>query len=499
VDRVVPVTMNLSIVMVFPLEPQPLTRPTVIARPNRSVILLAAWAACSLAASRPLAAADREAFDPATVPPVLSESGEALPPNAIISDRIVLAPDEAVEGVPTESVLAGEGAAEVVSPPFVESVVESGGEPRMLEVSSQPFDGMLMDDFAMDEMPFEASSGRWFWNGGWYLGGESLWMERSRNNRTVIVEDYRRRPLNPDFLDVAKFTTMAQPFNVAPGARVTIGKSLGRDYLDRDRFFEFVYYGGMSYEDNDGYNARPDALRVITPLGSLVPGFNGASTYNTRMNSDFNSWEWDYKLRRRLGRDQLVMSPGGGWTRHAERGWLPALIIGPRLTTVNEDFQLSTSRAGVPSSEFSGQYTINAANWLLGCNIGGELISQNEFYYWGLRGRAAPALTFASTNQTAYGVNTTGTPQPFPPDNTSVVFEKQATRTSAGFVGDLTLLAGWQVTPNFSLQAGYDFLWVAGMATATRQFDLDQRDTRPINTGGQSCYKGFSVGFHGSW
>lgn len=64
--------MNLSIVMVFPLEPQPLTRPTVIARPNRSVILLAAWAACSLAASRPLAAADREAFDPATVPPVLS-------------------------------------------------------------------------------------------------------------------------------------------------------------------------------------------------------------------------------------------------------------------------------------------------------------------------------------------------------------------------------------------------------------------------------------------
>jgi hypothetical protein len=499
VDRVVPVTMNLSIVMVFPLEPQPLTRPTVIARPNRSVILLAAWAACSLAASRPLAAADREAFDPATVPPVLSESGEALPPNAIISDRIVLAPDEAVEGVPTESVLAGEGAAEVVSPPFVESVVESGGEPRMLEVSSQPFDGMLMDDFAMDEMPFEASSGRWFWNGGWYLGGESLWMERSRNNRTVIVEDYRRRPLNPDFLDVAKFTTMAQPFNVAPGARVTIGKSLGRDYLDRDRFFEFVYYGGMSYEDNDGYNARPDALRVITPLGSLVPGFNGASTYNTRMNSDFNSWEWDYKLRRRLGRDQLVMSPGGGWTRHAERGWLPALIIGPRLTTVNEDFQLSTSRAGVPSSDFSGQYTINAANWLLGCNIGAELISQNEFYYWGLRGRAAPALTFASTNQTAYGVNTTGTPQPIPPDNTSVVFEKQATRTSAGFVGDLTLLAGWQVTPNFSLQAGYDFLWVAGMATATRQFDLDQRDTRPINTGGQTFYNGFSFGFNGSW
>jgi hypothetical protein len=37
------------------------------------------------------------------------------------------------------------------------------------------------------------------------------------------------------------------------------------------------------------------------------------------------------------------------------------------------------------------------------------------------------------------------------------------------------------------------------MATATRQFDLDQRDTRPINTGGQTFYNGFSFGFNGSW
>jgi hypothetical protein len=489
--------MNLSIVMVFQPEPQRLTRSTVIAFKNRSVILLAAWAACSLSVTRPLAAAEREAFDPASVPPVLSDAGDDLPPTMIISDRIVLDADEAADVGPDRSVLADEVVtAEVVQPPFVESVVESAGEPRMLEVSAQALDGMLMDEFSVDEMPYEASSGRWFSNGGWYIGGESLWMERSRNNRTVIVEDYRVRPLNPDSYDVVKFTTMAQPFNIAPGARATIGKSLGRDYLDRDRFLEFIYYGGMAYQDNDGFNARPNAFRVITPLGSLVPGFNGASSYNTRMNSDFNSWEWDYKLRRRLGRDQLVMSPGGNWTRHAERGWLPALIIGPRLANVNEDFQLTTSRANVPASEFSGQYTINAANWLLGCNIGGELISQNEFYYWGLRGRAAPALTFASTNQTAYGVNTTGTPTS---PTTSVVFEQEATRTSAGFIGDLTLLAGWQVTPNFSLQAGYDFLWVAGMATATRQFDLDQRDTRPINTGGQTFYNGFSFGFNGSW
>ena len=107
----------------------------------------------------------------------------------------------------------------------------------------------------------------------------------------------------------------------------------------------------------------------------------------------------------------------------------------------------------MPSSTFGGNYVINASNWLLGLNLGGELISQNEFYYWGLRGRAAPALSFASTNQSAFGVNT----QVQPGAATTISFSDQATRTGAGFIGDLTLLAGWQIKPNFSLQVGYDF------------------------------------------
>jgi len=416
------------------------------------------------------------------------------------STPLLLAPDgaELVGVIPEDDVPFPEAAADppaterLPAPSVAESLTIDAAADATPRVLTPVADGtrMLIDDFAVDEMPFEASSGRWFWSGGWYVGGESLWMDRSRNNRVdVAVES-----LNTNI----SYTTTAQPFNVAPGARATIGRSLGRDYLDRDRFFEFVYYGGMSYDDSDGWNGLgPTSL--FTPLDFNAPGFNAAGQYTTSLKSDFNSWEWNYKLRRRLGRDQLVMSPNGNWTRHAERGWLPALIVGTRLANVGENFSLVSSRPGTPSADFSGDYRIATDNWLLGLNIGGELISQNEFYYWGLRGRAAPALTFASTNQTAYGVNTTGFPEPFPPGNTSVVFEKQATRTSAGFVGDLTLLAGWQVTPNFSLQAGYDFLWVAGMATATRQFDLDQRDTRPINTGGQTFYNGFSFGFNGAW
>ena len=442
-----------------------------------------AWAACVAAVAWVCCGSARAAepdFEPL----------DRVAPGAVIgvSEDIILGPGTNVlpeVEVVSEGSVVGESV--LADRPLV-----TADAPGILDVSSRGADGMLLEDFRLDEMPFEASSGDWFWNGGWYVAGESLWMDRSRNNRRVIAEQAYLDP----FVGVRtlKFTSAAQPFNVAPGARITIGKSLGRDYLDRDRAFEFIYYGGMSYEDVDGRNAVNNGF-LVSPLAPLAPGFNGATAYATKFNSDFNSWEWNYKLRRRLGRDQLVMSPGGNWTRHAERGWLPALIVGTRLANVNEQFSLSSSRAGATQDQFSGRYHVDAGNWLLGLNIGGELISQNEFYYWGLRGRAAPALTFASTAQQAAGINTVLPP----PDQQTMAFTDQATRTGPGFLGDLTLMAGWNITPNFALQVGYDFLWVAGMATATRQLNLDNRDVNAIDVGGQTFYNGVSFGFYGSW
>jgi hypothetical protein len=451
------------------------------------------WIARTLAGLAVATAALPPARAADTAPDLL----EAAASEGVLEEGLVLSPlveTESIEPLGDEPPRLVEdaellpGPAPLATSPIGEDAVVQ--PPALMDVSA--LDGMLIDDGALDEMPFEASSGRWFWNGGWYVGGESLWMDRSRNNRTRIVADVGA----PN----TSYTTFAQPFNVAPGARATIGKSLGRDYLDRDRFIEFIYYGGMTYEDTDGWNGV-FGNSLYTPLFFDAPGFNGASRYTTNFNSDFNSWEWNYKLRRRLGRDQLVMSPGGNWTRHAERGWLPALIIGTRLVNVNEDFRFTSDRPGTSTDEFGGRYVINAGNWLLGANLGGELISQNEFYYWGLRGRAAPALSFASTSQSATGVNNTPPdPGPLPPAPTGVTnFSDEATRTGAGFIGDLTVFAGWQINPNFSLQVGYDFLWVAGMATATRQFNLDNRDNNAIDVGGQTFYNGLSFGFYGSW
>jgi hypothetical protein len=375
----------------------------------------------------------------------------------------------------------------------------------LLNISAKPADWML-DESMLEEMPHPASSGSWFNDGRWYASGESLWLDRSRAYRRTIAIDTALLPPPPfDPSNIndypLRYTTVAKPFNVAPGARATIGRYFGRDYLNRDRSFEFTYYGGMTYEQTDGWNALGDAAgdnTLVTPLALRVPGYNGAGFYTTAFNSDFNSYEWNFKLRRRLGRDKMVMMPNGDWSKHSERAFLPAGFVGVRLANVNEDFFWQSGRQGVDFSDFGGLYEVHTENWLLGMNFGGELISQNEFYYWGLRGRAAPALSFASTSQEAYGINRTGQPQG-QTSNTPYTFTDANTRTGAGFIGDLTLFAGWQINPNFSLQIGYDFLWVAGMATATRQFNLDNRDNNAIDVGGQTFYNGVSFGFNGSW
>jgi hypothetical protein len=440
----------------------------------RMLVIMAILAAC----------VGSRAADLAPEPPELGrvqlvayEGDILLEPTTTVAEPIP-APSSTPSVVPPRSVI--QGGTGMPSGSIVESV-------------SGPLDGMFIDE-GFDEMPFEASSGRWFWNGGWYAGGESLWMGRSINNRQKVVFD-SAFGFDPQTGDPrVSYTTYPQPFNVAPGARATIGKSLGRDYLDRDRSIEFVYYGGMTYSDVAGWNGVNGDNSLFTPLNVLAPGFNAAGTYLSSFNSDFNSYEWNYKLRRRLGRDKVVMSPDGRWSKHAERGWLPAIIIGPRLVNSNEDYLLESSRPGVSTDQFGGRYLIHTSNWLLGLNLGGELVSQNEFYYWGLRGRAAPSLTFADATQYAVGVNTTGTG----PGGTISLSDAE-TRTAPGFVGDLTLFAGWNITPNFAFQVGYDFLWVAGMATATRQFNLDNRDNYAIDTGGQTFYNGLSFGFNGSW
>jgi hypothetical protein len=432
--------------------------------------------------------------------------GTARPQGELVFEDAVVPPAVAPEpaGSLPEPLSAGLLADEAPPEPVVgREVVDAA---IVDEVSARAADGMWIDSFGVDEMPEEISSGNWFSSGQWYGSAEVLLMSRSRNYRRVMGYDpsvvgINNPSLRPNL--AGTFVTTGVPFDIAPAARLTIGEHLGRDHLDRDQSLEFTYYGGLSFFVRDSYNAMPRSF-LVTPLAGTIlpglPGFTYAQTYDATINSNYNSMELNYKLDRRLGRDQLIMSPNGRWSKHAERGWLPSVLIGTRVANINEGFTFASSRPGVAADQFSGNYGIETQNWLWGLNLGGELISQNELFYWGLRGRVTPAISFAANQQAAAGVNTL----PPPPSTDAVArgafaWRQAADQIGPGFIGDLTILGGIQLSPNFSLQLGYDFLWVAGIATATRQFNLDNVRPNSIDGGGQVFYNGLSMGFEGSW
>lgn len=386
-----------------------------------------------------------------------------------------------------ESVLTEGAEPEVLSIPSIitdEIVVEGAvieevpAADAIVETTSKASDGMRVEDFSLDVMPHESSSGAWFSGGRWYGAAEALWFDRSRNFRQPIATEISATTGAVQ----GGLKTTSVPYDLSGGTRLTLGEHLGRDHLDRDRNAEFVYYGGLGFFQTDSLIARPGNV-IITPLGP-VPGFVGATNYETRHSTIFNSLEWNYKLARRLGRDQLVMGPNGNWSRHAERGFLPAFIVGTRVVNCNDSFALLAS-----GNNRAGDYAIGAQNWLWGANFGGELISQNEFFYWGLRGRVTPSMNFAGQQQRVLGTQPGG----------SVIRSDAASILAAGVVSDLSIIAGWQVTPNFSIKAGYEFLWAAGIATAPRQFDLEGIRIGKVDPGGQIFFNGLSLGCEGSW
>jgi len=136
--------------------------------------------------------------------------------------------------------------------------------PALLDdVSARAADGLRVDEFTLEEMPFESSSGKWFSSGEWYGSAEVLMLSRSRNYRRVMGYDptvvgLPNPSLRPNL--AGTFVTTGVPWDLVPGARLTIGEHLGRDHLDRDQSVEFTYYGGLSFFVRDSYNAMPQSI-----------------------------------------------------------------------------------------------------------------------------------------------------------------------------------------------------------------------------------------------
>jgi hypothetical protein len=140
------------------------------------------------------------------------------------------------------------------------------------------------------------------------------------------------------------------------------------------------------------------------------------------------------------------------------------------------------------TSAHVGDYIYTAKNNLYGGQIGveGKLFDREQFWIDGL----AKAGVYANTADNRYWGASSGSISPFSDD----------TQDQVAFVGELGFTATWQISRNLAVKAGYQLLWVQGVAIAGDQavaVDIDAHNG--ITSGGGVFYHGALVSADFRW
>jgi hypothetical protein len=344
---------------------------------------------------------------------------------------------------------------------------------------------------------------------------------------------------NPVYTPRAIMTTRAAGFDVAAGYAATVGRYLGRDMEDRDRFLEFSYWGLNDWREsravtgerltdsttfapntvtfgslNSGFDPASGAPSISFPYNTIptttfnspvghsillpVGGFNRADEQQISYQSDINNFELNLRFRPRHRPDRLVLYPNGKWRRECRPGRYFSYLFGVRVMSIDETFDWRSRGSfevnGAPFSDVSAEYLVRTRNDLVGLQVGADMIYRRCKWSGGFRGKVGPCINFAS--QVSRGVtNTAGDPYATIP----LDFGTSASKDDLAFIGEFGIVGTYSVRPNLILRASYDLMWVAGLALASEQIVFQTDPPDAIDTYGLNFYQGFSLGFEWLW
>lgn len=342
------------------------------------------------------------------------------------------------------------------------------------------------------------STGTWLQRGVWYAEVDAVIYNRlwSRDGLRLAAADpnveippvnNQSLGFNPIFLDTNRILILQGSLPGRDAAvRTTLGHFLFRDSVNRDHTFEFTAFGGGDWEQN----------RVITseqPFGLFVPwsidggniSFDGSSRQTVDYRSNYKSFELNYRVQQRLGRDQMIMDANGSWHRAANAGFEREYLAGLRIMEMQDILDWRAEDIGAVGSD--GRYFIRADNDLFGLQLGGGVKYQASRWSVGVFGKGGVFL-----NDALGRTQLTFTDEAFD-DSDLRLRENQLS-----FVCEFKLNGRFHVTPNTSLRAGYELMFLSSMAMAPAQATF-LPEFSYLNTTGDPFYHGISFGFEGYW
>lgn len=355
-------------------------------------------------------------------------------------------------------------------------------------------DWVYEDDASFAEL---ISSGTWLHRGRWFSQMEASLVQRSTAPRQILSDI----PLifgTQTFFSEA-MTTESSGFGYEPGLRVTVGKYLGRDGENRDRTLEFTFWGLNEWTSQHAIaavNPSNESSLLRTPLDRGIGAYNFATAHQYAYESNLNSFEVNAKISRRLGRDQMVLTPDGHWERQCAPGKTPTFLGGFRIITIDEEFSFDAQRTGLSSitnlPDASGTYDIDAQNRLFGLQLGAEMIQQHCNWSFGVGGKIGGYANFVDQTTTVRVSDTrTGL--------SSSSRDESASDVQMALGAELKLLGTYQIRPNIALRCSYDFIYLQGLALAPQQLDFNAAPQPNVRSGAHQFLNGGSVGLEIVW
>ncbi|MBN2477400.1 MAG: BBP7 family outer membrane beta-barrel protein [Pirellulales bacterium] len=324
--------------------------------------------------------------------------------------------------------------------------------------------------------------------------------------------------------------TRSLSFDVSAGYQTTLGHYLGRDTQNRDHFVEVSYWGLHSWEETVTYNGKRIVVPYRSPqeeirnveIGSLVSqfdfpeiqgqsgatnvgrepytgtvgGFNRADQHRFTYGSDFNNAELNVRLSPRGRADRLVLHPNGKWRRECRPGYYTSYVFGLRYMSIHEAFRWHSQGSIVDSPntvDVFGDYSVRTHNDLVGLQVGGDYIYRHCKWSWGVRAKAGPFINMAD-QYTDVTVDSFGDPWT-PGDLAELETHQIVRKNEASLMAELGLVGTYKIRPNLVLHAGYEFMWITGLAYAAEQLQFERNPPERINLNGHAYYHGFTMGF----
>jgi hypothetical protein len=338
------------------------------------------------------------------------------------------------------------------------------------------------------------SSGTWLNRGVWYTEVDGLILYRVWQRAPTFVGAADQNVIIPDSppadgLQLNTNRTLYIPSDHPggdAGVRGTLGRFLFRDDHNRDHTLEFTAWSAGNWvSDGRMASENPNGLFVTFNLDGGNDLFDRSTFQRTIYSSRLNSFELNYRMKKRLGRDQMVMDPNGNWRREASNGFNRNHLAGIRMVQVKETLDWTAEDIVVNGA--NGRYLIDTSNDLIGLQGGEGLEYETGRWSCGVSAKMGLYWNDADSHQQ---LNLTA--------SDADDFNRRQSQAEISWIGEAEVLGRYHVTPNVSLRAGLEFMVIDSLALAPRQINFLEQSSW-IETGGNPWYMGGLFGLECYW